>query len=153
MQIEALVNNEAQTLGVGVSTCVELLKLLEPIVRALSEPEDLGLYFYSEARCVETCKALPEDLQCEASVLLWHTAQITREEWKGVSSLDYRVLRLTEAPKAMPDKCTTAQMSGSAVLEAWRLCVRTMNTGHVRREVESVRGLGFHMCTNRPMRF
>ena len=89
MEVERLLVVEAQELGIDVSVAVELAKILEPVVCTLKEPEDLGLYYFSEARCVNACAALGKQSVGDGSVLLWHVAQNARSVVRGSIGVDY----------------------------------------------------------------
>ena len=83
----------AQELGLYEETAKAVVTSIEPVLKALNEPEDLGLYYYSEARCAEACKDLDEDVKSEACVLLWHVATRVREAWAGAVTVELRVLQ------------------------------------------------------------
>ena len=73
MEIASVLQVAALELGVATEIADQLAKILEPVTDALSDPEDFGLYYYSEDRCVATCNALEGgETANQACVLLWH---------------------------------------------------------------------------------
>ena len=91
MKVKQLIVAETNRLGISDGVSEKLLELLD-FPNAMNEPEDFGLYFFKEERCIELCKGLPEDTRSEAVVILWSVSQKIREGFKGSFTVSYRAL-------------------------------------------------------------
>ena len=93
MEVSNLLVSEAHALGMDEGLASQLTKILEPLIEALREPHDLGLWLFNEEKCETVCQELEENLQGDGTVLLWKVASRLKEELKGIVSVHYYVIR------------------------------------------------------------
>ena len=93
MEVSNLLVSEAHALGMDEGLASQLTKILEPLIEALREPHDLGLWLFNEEKCEAVCQELEENLQGEGTVLLWKVASRLKQELKGIVSVHYYVIR------------------------------------------------------------
>ena len=87
---------EANELHLGEEVVDALHHALKPVLSCLQEASEFGVYYYSEARCVEACNVLNESVRAEAVVLLWKVAQELREYWIASVPVESRVFQQVE---------------------------------------------------------
>ena len=87
MEVSNLLVSEAHALGMDEGLASQLTKILEPLIEALREPHDLGLWLFNEEKCETVCQELEENLQGDGPVLLWKVASRLKQELKGIVSV------------------------------------------------------------------
>ena len=99
MDTKSLLVSGAVELGIELEIALALDGIVGPVVGEIQNIDNLGLYYFNEARCVEACEKLEEFQRIDGVVLLWHAAQSARSIMKGSIGVDYATMYKTALEK------------------------------------------------------